>query len=370
MRVTLIIFSLMAGGAERVMAAMASYWAEMGWTVTLLTLDSGEVPPFYALHPDVCHLPLGLAGLATSFLQGIRSNFQRVRGLRAAIRRTKPDVVISLMSETNVTTLLATVGMDVPVLVQEQNDPFHQALPRQWEVLRRRVYPRATHVVVLTERSLSFFSPTVRKRARVIANPAMVSVPPRTPRADDCGAKTVIAMGRFVPQKGFDMLLAAFAQIADRHPDWSLEILGDGALRGKLEEQALALGLRERIRLPGTTKEPHAKLQRADLFVMSSRFEGFPLSLCEAMACGLPVVCFDCPTGPAEIIRDGLDGVLVPAENVAALAEAMDRLMSDAARRAALAIRAPEVLERFSLKKIMGQWEALIAESLPPKRAR
>ena len=364
MRITLVIFALVAGGAERVMAAMANYWAEKGWTVNLLTLDSGKVPPFYPLHPAVCHRSLALAGISTSPVQGLLNNFQRIRKLRAAIRATGPDAVISLMSETNVLTLLATAGLGVPVLVQEQNDPSQQGLSRTWDTLRHRTYPRATHVVLLTARSLGYFSPRVQQRARIIPNPAMVKMPPRLANPGHDHGRTMIAMGRLVPQKGFDLLLQAFARIADRHPDWSIEILGDGPLRGELEALTEALGLRARVRLPGITQEPHGKLRRADLFVMSSRHEGFPLSLCEAMACGLPAISFDCPTGPAEIIRDGIDGVLVPPENVGALSEAMDRLMSDAPRREALAARAPEVLARFGLEKIMGLWEATLSEAL------
>lgn len=366
MRATLVIFSLVAGGAERVMATMANYWAEKGWTVNLLTLDSGAAPPFYPLHADVHHRPLGLASISTSLLQGLGNNIRRVRKLRAAIRETKPDVVISLMTESNIRTLLATMGLRVPVIVQEQNDPYRSNLGRGWDLLRHRTYRWATHVVVLAERSLNYFSPGVRKRARVIPNPAMVVGQPRKPFAGDARQKTVIAMGRLVPQKGFDFLLDAFARVAGRHPAWSLEILGEGPLRGELEAQAVSLGLGDRVRMPGVTKEPHDKLRLADLFVMSSRHEGFPLSLCEAMGCGLPAISFDCPTGPREIIRDGIDGVLVPAENVGALSDAMDQMMSDQQRRESLAARAPEVLERFGLTKVMGMWEALIEESINP----
>ena len=370
MRITLVIFALVAGGAERVMAAMANYWAEKGWTVNLLTLDSGKVPPFYPLHPAVCHRSLALAGISANPVQALLSNFQRIRKLRAAIRATRPDAVISLMSETNVVTLLATAGLGVPVLVQEQNDPSQQAMRPCWDTLRHWTYPRATHVVLLTARALGYFSPRVQNRARIIPNPAMVSVAPRLPNSGNGDAKTMIAMARFVPQKGLHMMLQAFAQVAARHPDWSLEILGDGPLRGELEALTESLGLRARVRLPGTTQEPHEKLRRADLFVLSSRHEGFPLSLCEAMACGLPAISFDCPTGPAEIIRDGIDGVLVPPENVGALSEAMDRLMSDAPRREALAARAPEVLDRYGLEKIMGLWEATLSEALAANKAQ
>ena len=370
MNITLVIFSLAAGGAERVIVLMANFWAEQGWTVNLLTLVSGDAPLFYPLHPKVHHEALGVAGVSSGAMQAIRGNFQRVRKLREAIRRLDSDVVISLMSETNVLTLLATTGMRVPVLVQEQNDPHRCKIGRQWAVLRRWTYPRATRVVVLTERSLDFFSGRVQRRAVVIPNPAITTVEPRVPFSNNGHHRTMIAMGRLVPQKGIDMLLRAFARVAEWHPDWSLKILGEGPLRGELESLAASLGLRDRVQMPGTTTEPHEEMRRADLFVMSSRHEGFPLSLCEALACGLPAISFDCPTGPREIIREGVDGMLVPAEDVAALGEAMGQLMGDTQRREALAARAPEVLERFGLAKVMGIWEAAVHEATTQRNSR
>ena len=364
MRITLVIFSLVAGGAERVMATMANFFAaRKGRTVTLLTLDSGDTPPFYPLDPAVQHRPLGLASISRNPFHALASNVHRVRALRRAIAATQPDLVISLMSETNVLTLFAAAPLGVPMLVQEQNDPHHHHIGWQWNVLRSWAYPKATHVVALNEQNLSYFSESVRKRGRIIPNPAVLTGPPgRTARPSD-GPKTLMAMGRFVPQKGFDLLFEAFARIAPRHPDWSLEILGDGPLRADFETQIARLGLADRVRLPGITHEPHDRLRTADLFVMSSRHEGFPLSLCEALACGLPAVSFDCPTGPGDIIRQDIDGLLVPPENVAALSAALDSLMSDPQRREKFSARAPEVLDRYSVEKVMGLWEDLVIES-------
>jgi glycosyltransferase involved in cell wall biosynthesis len=286
-----------------------------------------------------------------------------VRQLRRALAETVPDAVISLMTATNILTLLATAGWKQPVLVQEQIDPHGEPIGRLWETLRRWTYPRATHVVVLNERSLSYFSPAVQKRGRIIPNPAVISGAPRTSSPRHDGAKTLIAMGRLVEQKGFDLLIAAFAKIAAENPQWSLTILGEGPLRADLEALIATHGLRDRVRLPGLSREPHEHLRAADLFVLSSRYEGFPLALCEALACGLPAVAFDCPTGPSEIIRPGLDGLLVPPGDVAALSAALQELMRDQPRRESLAARAPEVLQRFGLEKIMGLWEALLPAS-------
>ena len=297
------------------------------------------------------------------------SNVRRVRQLRHAIRQTEPDVVLSSMTQTNVLTLLATSRMNATVIVREANNPYQSAVGRHWKILRWWTYRKATRVVLLSKDSLTYFSKRVRQRAVVIPNPVMMTAQPRTPASRKENGKTIVAMGRMVPQKGFEMLLEAFARVAEKHPAWSLEILGDGPLRAELESLVEKLGIAARVRMPGVTKEPGGKLRQADLFVMSSRYEGFPNALGEAMACGLPVISFDCRTGPAEIIRDGVDGLLVPAENVGALGEAMDRLMSDAALRESIAARAPEVLERFGLQKVMGIWDEVIAEAATQRNA-
>jgi glycosyltransferase involved in cell wall biosynthesis len=141
-----------------------------------------------------------------------------------------------------------------------------------------------------------------------------------------------------------------------------LTILGEGELRTELESLRNSLGLSERVHLPGVVKNPYEVLLQADIFVMSSRFEGFGNVLIEAMACGVPVISTDCPSGPNEIIRDGVDGILVPNQDVDALAAAMDRLMSDEKERKRLSVGGIEAVERFSLEKIMGMWEKLLAQ--------
>lgn len=358
MRLTLVISSLSAGGAERVLSRMANHWAARGWEVTLLTFD-GSDPPFFNLHPAVRQRPLGL----TKSRAAVREAAKQLRILRRAIRESAPRAVISFLTRINVLVLLATRGLGLPVIVSERVSPAHHAIGRTWSVLRRWTYPRATRLVVQHRDVLQYFAAPVRRKGRVVPNP--VAAPPAA-RAAPRGRRpnTVAAMGRLTPQKGFDVLLRAFADVAPECPEWSLVIWGEGGLRGELERLRDGLGLRGRAFLPGRTREPFGKMRQADLFVLSSRFEGFPNVLCEAMACGLPVVSVDCPVGPGRIVRDGVDGLLVPPGDPRALADGMRRLMRDAPGRRRLAARAPEVVERFSLEKVMRAWEGVLREAM------
>lgn len=361
MRITFVITNLGCGGAERIMSAMANYWAEKGWEVTLLTFDDGSTPPFFELDCRVRLTTLGIYQSSSSSIGAIWNNIKRIRLLRRAIRESRPDVVISFLYFVNILVLLATRSLGFPIIVSEHNDPLVDPIGRAWKYLRRWTYNFDARIVVLTERSRSYFPPKIRAKITVIPNP----LPPVNDEINDSREivltrPALVAMGSFYRQKGFDMLLEAFALVKDHYPDWNLTIFGDGPLRMEIESLRDELGLSGRVHLPGLVKNPCGVFRQADLFVMSSRWEGWPTVLMEAMACGVPPVAFDCRTGPQEIIRDGLDGVLVPPEDVESLAAALDGLMSNESERRRLASNSVEVSERFALDKVMGIWEELL----------
>lgn len=334
-----------------------------GHSVTVITLYN-EDSDFFVLPKEAERIALGVDGDSATVIHGLGNNLQRLRVLRRAIKSSRPDAVISHIYRTNVMTILAVGKTGVPVIVVEHNDPGMNPAGRIWGTLRRRTYPRARKLVSVSRGVDKHFSWLSEEKRTVIHNPLElledrhgVSYPgaeANPPR------RWITAMGRLTPQKGFDLLLQALARIAGRHPDWGLMIIGEGQLRGELEALTNQLGLSQSVSFPGLLANPLPALRNSKLFVMASRFEGFPYAALEAMACGLPVIYTDCPSGPREIIREGVDGLLVPNGDVAALAAAMDRLMSDDAERSRLAERASEVLERFGSAKIVAQWEDLL----------
>jgi len=354
-----VIHQISAGGAERVLTLLANELCKKGWSVTLLTFDSGSEPVFFELHSGVQHWPLSLMREQGGWWKAIKVHFLRPWVLRRAIRKSRPDAVIAFLERMNILTLMATIGLKIPVIVSERNHPVFNT-SKFLSLSRQAVYKMSACLVLQTHDAGAFFSSSIPKS--VIPNPILVPEYPAPVLKSEASSQTLVAMGRLCSQKGFDFLLNAFAPLGNKFPDWVLEIWGEGAQRENLENLRDELGLRERVRFPGLTKEHYKTMAEADIFVLSSRYEGFPNVLGEAMACGLPVVSFDCPSGPSEMIQDGVNGLLVPPENIQELSSSLERLMASVELRNTLGEQARKITESYSLDKIVQSWEELIGE--------
>jgi glycosyltransferase involved in cell wall biosynthesis len=237
---------------------------------------------------------------------------------------------------------------------------MRHSIGRLWDALRRLVYPMASALVVQTRALMPWACSVMlgRRKTHVVRNP--VRDMQRFVRAErDPRDRVVITAGRLAPEKGFDVLLAAFSQLGVCFPEWRLIILGEGPERPALTALARSLGITDRVSFPGWIAEPGEWFATADLFVMSSRYEGFPNALLEAMACRLPVISTDC-VGSREILTHAVDGVLVPVDSAPALAGAMSELMADRALRQRLAEAALAASRRYSLDAIVREWDSIL----------
>jgi GalNAc-alpha-(1->4)-GalNAc-alpha-(1->3)-diNAcBac-PP-undecaprenol alpha-1,4-N-acetyl-D-galactosaminyltransferase len=360
MKILFFISSFQSGGAERVASILLDRWRREGWEIVVAQWSLKD--PFYALDPSICFRRLGLNDQPRSILDRLLAPFRRLSTVRQTIREESPDLVVSFMTRQNVYACLASRGLGIPLIVSEHSLRSVPLVSRGLDAVRALVYPWADRVVLLTKSDLAAYSSL--QNASVIPNP--VDLPPASVR----GARKpyILAVGRLSREKGMDLLVSAFSRITERH-GFVLRIAGEGDERTRLEARIRELGLQADVELLGRRNDIYSLYEEASFLVLPSRYEGFGMVLVEAMSFGCPVVAFDCPCGPAEIIRDDIDGLLVPNGDVTALAAAMERMMSDEALRLRLGLAGPEVRQRFGIDKIAGMWDALFTKVLAaPKK--
>lgn len=364
MRLVFAISSLGMGGAQRVAINLIREWQARGWKITLVVTFSGGGSSSYY------DIPVGvevvyLADLVKSRWGGrIAGQLRRVFALRRLIKVRQADRVLAFVTDANLFAIAASFGLGIKVIVSERNYPPAEGGSRLYGKARLLLYPYADRVVIQTYRGLEWVAraiPTARGMA--IANPVVLPLPTSLPTLDptvllDAETRLILAAGRLVPEKGFDVLIDAFACCCDRQSRWQLAIVGEGPERAALEHRIAAADLIGRVHLFGPAGNIADWYQRAEIFALTSRYEGFPNTLLEAMAHGCAVVSFDCDTGPADMIVNNENGLLLGRlPDTETLAQALNTLMTDDQRRQSLANAARGVSQRFSMAAILTQWD-------------
>jgi glycosyltransferase involved in cell wall biosynthesis len=354
--IAIVISGLGAGGAEIVVSQVARHWIAQGHRVSILAFDTPEDPIFHPMPEGAEIHRLGLIPAQRRFGAYVSISRKLIR-LRRVIALDRPDVVVSFLTKNNLLAMVATSGKSIPVICSERNNPERQHAHPFWNAALRLGYRKAALIVCQTKAVRRCFHPAVRPKIRVIPNPIRSSDSPR--KTSD--PPRIVAVGRLTHQKGFDILLAAFALLHQKFPQWQLDIWGEGADRPALEELIRTHGLERRAALRGMSPRPGSWVEAADIFVLSSRYEGFGNVLGEAMAAGLPVVSTFCDFGPDEIVTHGYDGLLVATENPPALAQGMARLMDDVQLRERLGRAAAIAARRFAPENILPLWDDALA---------
>jgi GalNAc-alpha-(1->4)-GalNAc-alpha-(1->3)-diNAcBac-PP-undecaprenol alpha-1,4-N-acetyl-D-galactosaminyltransferase len=334
-RISIVVSSLALGGAERSALKAAKLLRQRGFHVHIVVTNRG--------HHDLVSSEAG--DLPITFLNARRSASPLVWWkLRAALIGLRPDTVVGWAMIANLLVLLVSRPTDTwKVAISERN--FLPRLIRGYNSSRliqnvltwlvKKLYSRADVISANSQDSLSFLRRFIGPGPRYLFLPNLLDdIPARAASIAQSeskvdGAMLVLAVGRLDVQKGFDVLLESFSMVIQQRPTWRLLIVGEGAERGRLEAQALSLGIASVVSFEGAVLDPYPFFLRADMVVVPSRFEGFPNVALEAMMCGRPVICSNCRTGPKELLRNGTYGLLVPVENSGALARAIIQLGDD-----------------------------------------
>lgn len=362
----------MAGGVERALTVKANYFVEhFGYDITIILTEGKGKPLFYPLSDKikVINLDINFEELWTcSFAKKVFVYLKKQRQyknlLTQELMRIHPDITISLLRrEINFINEIPDGSRKIGELhvnranyrnfKTEKSNLVKDIFAKFWSDNLVRHLKKLDKLVVLTEKDREAW--TELEQVEVIPDPL-----PFVPESvSSLTEKRVIAVARYSHEKGIDLLLRAWSEVEKQCPDWRLDVFGDGDI-AFYERLINKLGIDcDRCHMNGRTNNVELEYCNSSIFALSSRFEGFGIVLIEAMACGLPVVAFDCPWGPRSIIRDGEDGLLVETENVSALSHGLVSLINDSERRMAMSIAAQRNVQRFCIDEIALQWRRL-----------
>lgn len=372
----LLLHAYGMGGTIRTVLNQAGAMAALGHQVEVVSVVRRRERPHFPFDPRV------IVSTLVDQREGIGSDsvarkaWRRVRGkivppgeyaadyFSERVEKAVIDYVSGLEDGVLVTTRpalnLIAARRGSPKVVRLAQE--HMNLGAYKEPVRQEIerhYGKLDAVTVLTKDSQEEYRLLLPGTPIVHIPNAIHTADPRTSQQEH---PVLVTAGRLVPQKGFDLLIEAFSQVAGRHADWRLRVFGTGPRRAELKAQIDEHGLGEQVLLMGKTRSMDEELAKASIYVLSSRFEGLPMVMIEAMTHALPVVAFDCPTGPADVLTDGVDGVLVPPQDTTALAAALDRLMSDREQRLRMGAAALVTSKAYSAEMVMPLWEDLFAE--------
>ncbi|MBP1676321.1 MAG: glycosyltransferase family 4 protein [Bacteroidetes bacterium] len=362
------------GGMERILTEKANYLALIpGYEVTIVTTDQMGRPTYFELNSKIkiVHLDLDFDSHFTDrLLKKYISHKLKIRRYRKAllhiINERKIDICLSLCGKE--IDFLATLPVNCKKIAEIHfsmnfRKQFLEARKKGlvWKLLGqirtiqlKRSVKLLDKLIVLTEKDMLQWKKT---------HSNIVNIPNFSffdnPKLSNSDTKTVITVGKLDAQKGYDMLVEAWAIVAKKHPDWTLNIFGTGEWNEKIGNRISDLNMLDQIKLRGVTNDVLSEYSKSAFYVMSSRYEGLPMVLIEAMTCGLPVVSFDCEYGPSEIITNNLDGFLVENGNIVQLAEKICILIEDDALRKKMGELALQKVKNFSKEPIMAQWTEL-----------
>lgn len=350
MKVVIVITGMSFGGAERVTAYLSNYLVSQGIDVSILSLNKTE--PAYPLAPAVHYEFLD----ASHFKNALVRDIFLMKSLRKRIRHIHPDIILGMMSYSGTLAAISCIGTKYPIILSERNDPNTSTAFTSFEkqVIKYAFRHLAESAVFQTLSAKEYYYGKL-DRGWIIPNPLYLEDIP-TCSFDKSYAGRIISAGRLSKQKNYPNLIKAFGIVKKTHQECSLTIYGEGPERQDLEELVRSLGLENAVLLPGIEIEIFKQLDRADLFVLPSQYEGMPNALIEAMAMGLPVITTDYSGGRGTIVKHGTTGLIVPRNDEEALAQAMLYLLDNREEAMRMGREALKIRNQLDSNRVCSLW--------------
>lgn len=355
MNIAMAIYSMQAGGTERVVSILADAWVRKGHIVSVFTFDNKRSDSFYVLPAAIEFSKFGISGGASR----PSSLIKKYSSFRKHLRHRPYDVLVSFTSEMNVLILAATMGLQIPAVVSERSDPKIIPKPTLWRILRAMFYKRLPAAIfVQSEYAAGYFESRVSARIVAIPNPIVVH------RAQDTSAERrdtalrIINVGRLVKEKRQDLLLDAARRVLESNSDLDIQIriVGEGPMQAALEEAASRLGIEGNVRICRFSDDPWKGVNHGDIYVQCSDFEGFPNALCEAMTRGCAVISTFYSPAVREIVRDQVNGLLIPPNDASELFAALDSMVKSPTRRRIYGTEARKISSDLDPERVSERW--------------
>lgn len=357
LHVAMLIGALGRGGTERVLVNLSEYLVSQDIRVTVVTQYQKENE--YPLNPQVKRIISDITKkeCSKSRLTNFKRRFIKLRNIW---KQERPDVILSFIGKNNMMAILTSRFLKIPVAVAVRGEPTMEYYNSWMRFVAKNLFQLADGVVLQTKQCFEFFPAAVQRKAVILKNPVNPSF--FRERYQGEREKTIVAVGRIDANKNHEMLIRAFAEIADDYPDYQLIIYGEGELKEKLKELVIRLGMQKRVSLPGAVSNVADVIHKASVFVLPSNTEGVPNTLIEAMILGLTVIATDCPCGgPADLIKDGVNGLLTPVGNVEKLKDNLQKVLNDLHLADKMGIRASETGDIYRPENVYKEWENYLA---------
>ena len=356
-----IIPDLGVGGTQRVLLNLVRAWLQHNKKICVITFSS-EKTDFFKLPKAIFRKCIDHIKESDGFWDATWNTLKRVKALRSLIYENHFACILSFLNMTNILTLLATQGMNIPVIISERSDPAKEYLNIRWSLLRYLLYRQANVVTANSHDAIKFLEKFVKNRKlKYVPNPVSIE---KTSSLLKYDFPTVLAVGRLGYEKGYDILLRAFAKFLYRCPTWRLVVVGDGKLAKDLRKLVLNLGLTNYVIWCGMRSDVFAYYHSATIFVMPSRYEGTPNALLEAMGSGLPVIVSNASSGLLEFVTNKETGLVVPTEDAEALCAALIYLAENESLRQRLGSAARQRVE-IANQSAYYVWDSVIDEAVP-----